>query len=620
MLTGLGRLTATIAVATAGFLAGNGATNAGLGAGATPNWEPWFEAGGYVSNRNDRGEAVGWAPIAQDGDELLFVDVRGKLFEGGSEEGNFALGYRDMRSDGWNFGVWGGFDVRTSENGNTFQQISGGLEALSADWDVRLNGYYPLDDNKSVGAGFVSTSSSSAPSGPTLDLIGSQLFFVRGTATTTTTTVATAGADLAAWGVDGEVGRRAPLEEWLTWVDPINDAGDRYDHEARVFLGAFYFDNSLFPEPIWGPRLRTEWRLNDVITDLPGSRLTLEAEAQYDDVRKDQFEVGLRLRIPLGTPDNYTRGLSAQAARMTEGLERDTDIVTQSRTGSLTTSTTTVVSPTSLEPVKDPATNVDLDSVAFIDTPGTAQAEVTAAGANALVVLQGGNGNFAEIDLQVDQSLVGGSNGILVEGRSTGVQDTYVAPGAAATLYSLAEGGILTMANNTHATGLIIESDGSVPTVGVETGTSTNVFVDYNVLRNLDLAALRVASGGEVTFANNAASNVNFDGATIGSGSTVVLRDNVWTSIGQNVVEVDESVALTFSGNRLEGTSATNGATASVFRFDGGAPPVTIVDGTGNINNLVNTPTLCDTAGAATFTGTIDLGGVSLTDNVVPCN
>ncbi len=196
----------------------------------------------------------------------------------------------------WPCGGIGGFDIRTSENGNSFKQISGGLEALSANWDFRVNGYYPLED-------------------------------------------------------------------WLDWIEPVNEAGDRYDHEVRVFLGAYYFEHSLFSEPIWGPRLRTEWRINDFLDALPGSRLTLEAEAQYDDVRKDQFEIGLRLRIPLGAPDNYSRSLSAQSARMMEALERDTDIVTRtsSTAGGTTTSVTSVNLSTTLEPVDDPATSVELN-------------------------------------------------------------------------------------------------------------------------------------------------------------------------------------------------------------------------------------------------------------------
>jgi len=621
VLTRLVRSTALIIGLMVGLAGMNAAAYAGLGAGAEPNWEPWVEVGGYASNHADRAELVGWAPLAQDDDELLFIDVRGKLFEGSTEEGNIAVGYRHMRSDGWNFGIWGGFDIRTSENGNSFKQISAGLEGLSADWDFRVNGYYPLEDRENAGSSSAVSAVTTA-SGPALSLVGSQLFFVRSSDLITTSTT-TQGLDLAAWGVDGEIGRRAPLEDWLDWIEPVNDAGDRYDHEVRVFLGAYYFDHSLFPDAIWGPRLRTEWRVNDFIEALPGSRLTLEAEAQYDDVRKEQFEIGLRLRIPLGAPDNFSRSLSAQSARMMEALERDTDIVTRTSAGAGGTSTnvTTVNVSTTLEPVNDPVTNVELNSVVFLTTPGTAQASVTAAGADTLLVFEGDNGDFGAISLAANQSIVGGTEGIIVRGRTTSVQDTYVAPGTAATLRLVAEADVLTMANNTHATGLTIESNNGPPTDGIfVAGGTTNVYIDNNVLQNLGGRGLEADAGTQVTFTNNIVRDIGFDGADIGAGASVVLSNNTWRNISQSVFEAQENVTLTFTGNDLQGTSSAGGGTASIFRFSGAAAPVIIVDGSGNTNNLVNTPTLCVTAGVATFTGTITLGGTLLTDNVLPCN
>lgn len=622
MLTGLARQLASWAVFAVclGMLTGPAIADAGLGAGATPNWEPWVEAGGTLSNRNDRAEAVGFAPIAQDEDQLLFVEARGKLFEGGSEEGNFALGYREMRSDGWNLGVWGGYDIRSSENGNTFHQIAGGVEALSKDWDVRLNGYYPLEDQKSVGTSSSTSTSATVTTDPALSLVGSQLFFARGGATTTTTTTTSAGFDLAAWGVDGEVGRRAPLEEWFDWVQPVEEGVDLFDHEARIFLGGFYFDNSLFPDAIWGPRLRAEWRLNDVFGGLPGSRLTFEMEAQHDDVRKEQFEIGVRLRIPLGSPNRSNRGRVSQSARMMEALERDTDIVTQTRSGSTVTSVTSVDLPTTLEPVKDANTNVDLDQVVFVDTPGTSQAQVTAAGGNSLIVLQGDNGTFGQTILEADQSIVGGTQGILVEGRTTGVQDTYAAPGAAATIHVLAEADAVRMANNTHITGLTISSDGAQATDGINLAAgTTNVYIDNTSLQNLGGRGLEIGSNSQFTFTNNTLSEQGvFSAVEMGTGVTAVITNNTWRDITRTTIEARANSTLTYTGNDHQGTAGAGGG--AVFVFTGGAGATMVLDGSGNLNNLTNAPTVCQTNGAASFTGTIDFGGTALTDNVLPCN
>ena len=68
--------------------------------------------------------------------DLFFIDARGKFFEDDVKEGNFALGYRRMHSSGFNFGAWLGADARSTERNNGFWQLSGGLEALSYDFDA----------------------------------------------------------------------------------------------------------------------------------------------------------------------------------------------------------------------------------------------------------------------------------------------------------------------------------------------------------------------------------------------------------------------------------------------------------------------------------------------------
>lgn len=60
---------------------------------------------------------------------------------------------RPILGQHWNLGFWTGGDIRRSAARNTFTQISTGLEALSADWDVRFNGYAPLSDPKDASPG-----------------------------------------------------------------------------------------------------------------------------------------------------------------------------------------------------------------------------------------------------------------------------------------------------------------------------------------------------------------------------------------------------------------------------------------------------------------------------------
>lgn len=278
---------------------------------SSPKWTPWLELGGFYGSKDtSRGEAVLWVPLAQGQTSVLFGEARGKLFEDDMREGNFALGYRQMQASGWNLGVWGGYDIRESRFGNSFHQLAGGIEALSDRWDFRANAYLPLNDSENLFRGsFANMGSTVAFTGSTIGLV------------TTTTTTNLSQDELALWGFDAEIGAKV-------FSTPLDLTGPR--HELRLYAGAYHFDHSDLPSSVSGPRVRAEWRMDDVIDQWAGSRLTLEAEYSHDQLRDGRVEVGARLRLPFGDSGSRvaTRTLTAQERRMSEGLERDTDIVT----------------------------------------------------------------------------------------------------------------------------------------------------------------------------------------------------------------------------------------------------------------------------------------------------
>ncbi len=146
-------------------------------------WGPWLDAGAFHNNKDQtRGESTLWAPLLQSPTSLLFGEVTGNIFEESQYEGNFDLGFRQMDSTGWNLGLWGGYDVRTTSQGSTFHQVSGGLEALSENWEFRLNGYVPINDSNDLGSYSFSTGGAS-----TVLLSGSTIMLQTGVNSVTST-------------------------------------------------------------------------------------------------------------------------------------------------------------------------------------------------------------------------------------------------------------------------------------------------------------------------------------------------------------------------------------------------------------------------------------------------
>jgi hypothetical protein len=74
-------------------------------------------------------------------------------------------------------------------------------------------------------------------------------------------------------------------------------------------------------QDISGGKARAELRINDVIPQIPGSRLTAEYQFSHDDVRESRQIIGARLRLPLNPPDTRSlASLSAQVRRMIDPI------------------------------------------------------------------------------------------------------------------------------------------------------------------------------------------------------------------------------------------------------------------------------------------------------------
>ena len=534
---------------------------------AQKNWLAWHEAGGFLSTERHRAESNLFAPIWQSSKALLFFLGTGKLFEDDIREGNFALGLRKMHRSDWNFGLWGGYDVRSSEEDNVFHQIAFGAEALSDRWDVRANGYVAVSDPElSPGAARVTLT------GPEISMIG--------------------GREVPLSGFDGEVGYKV-----FSGRGGPKDGSARHgrSHELRVFAGGFYFDDGEALEEVVGPRARIEWRIVDVVHGLPGSRLTLGGAYQYDDVREDQWEGGVRFRVPFGGGGRDARAthlasLTPQERRMTESIVRDTDIVTAA---------------SEEENVFDVLTGVRFDRAAVLAGGGSLQQTIDASGPNSLIVVDGGvsNGSFA---LGSSQTLQGGGSTIRVTGVKSGVTMDFTAPGARPFLVQTLNQAVLTVDSNTHVAGLGIrgaggtpgrlDNDGIAAMDGIANVAITdsmlmdlggdgisfldnhaNVTVSHNTISGTGGHGVRFGGDNSaVRVSHNAISGTDGDGVRFGNdNSTVRVSGNTVSDTRNNGVRFDDNNStVTVSHNTI------SGAGASGVRFSNRNSAVTLSDNT----------------------------------------
>ena len=229
-----------------------------------------------------------FAPISQSTDWLLFSNLGlGTVIDDHeAREVKLGIGYRHLYEN-WILGGYAFAERRDSPDGNTFNQLSFGVEALSNVWDARINGYLPDPASKRL---------------KSLDQanLTSPLLAVR------------LGQERALAGFDAELGRRVSITR-----------------DSRLYGGAFYFFDADNFRGTSGTRLRFESRFYDLGAIGVGSRLTLGAELSYDSDREFRIAGSLRLRLPLGsTRRQRASRLSSLERRMADPVTRGLDDIT----------------------------------------------------------------------------------------------------------------------------------------------------------------------------------------------------------------------------------------------------------------------------------------------------
>lgn len=446
---------------------------------------------------NDRQTGTGnlFAPLWQDDDSLVYTDLRFQNDDAGSGEYNLGLGVRQILGDEFIVGAYGFFDQRTTNNDNTFNQATFGVEALTEDFDVRANAYIAEKDAKSI------------PNAAGTAVVQNNQIFVRGQ------------AERALSGFDAEIGYKLPLG----WDDV----------EVRVYGGGYHFD-ATNTRDVSGPRVRAEMRIDDISFLGDGSRFTLGAEAQDDDVRGEQYFGVARLRIPFSTllGGRKSDNLSALERRMTERVQRDVDVVTGSTTAGL-------------EAAVNPLTGQPYGNIAYANGTG------------------GGNGNSPTDATDVQSAVAqAGIGGVVVVDGAAGLVNTN---------------GTVTLANGQTLLGA--DSPFALPVVGVNSGATATAQVSGSGARPTINARNAAAPNLQVA-TNSRVQNVNLTG-----GSSGIVANNVGnvTINTVNVSGTNPGNLAGSSGIAILNTLNTTLANATIGTNGGGDATGLLVNNSGGI-------------------------------------
>ncbi|KZB60308.1 inverse autotransporter beta domain-containing protein [Thalassospira sp. MCCC 1A02491] len=501
-------------------------------------WQPHIDLEGKPGTKRSLGETDLFLPLWQDDDTLLFGSFRARMDDNDSREGNFGLALREMLDSGWNIGGYGYFDHRKSPYGNSFNQATLGLEALSFDWDLRANTYLPFGRTEQY-----------ADEVATADFTGASLVY-------------RAGIERAMKGFDAEIGWRVPIFE------------DDANQQLRIYGGGYRFTDDI-AKTVQGPRGRFDLTFDETPFLWAGSRLSIGAEIQHDDPRGTQSFALFRLRIPLqnfGEKSNRNRPkLNAMERRMTDPIIRDVDIVAQAGAfGAPETITKTGDGNDVVLASSDTTIGSNLDNV------------VSGAANNATIILSGTfTGANSVIDLKDGQTLMG--KGLLQIQTPSGRTVTIETPGASITT-DVAPATLngrntaISMGNNSRLVGVTINmtTNAGLDPVAVQVDGATNVEITgntFNITANNQEAVGIWVNGGSsnVKIRNNAIS------AKVTSGTAATFGLLLGDSGAGN------SSSTTFSDNSV---TVTNGSSNNLVGYGAGSTNNTVSgsNNTGNTN------------------------------------
>lgn len=491
-----------------------------------------------------------WVPLAQNVEaaSVLFGDVRIMGDNNDNTEFNAGIGYRDvLNNTRLGDGVAGGmvwFDRRLTQRDSEFNQVTVGGEWLTEDWDVRVNGYVPLNDSN--------TFTQANPNGSGAGFAGNQVFV---NTDQTVVEEALPGADL-------EIGYR------LKFLDGITDA-------TRVYAGGYHFEGDQ-AEDVSGFRTRFT---SDITQDVQ-----IGARYQHDDERGSQTYLEATVRFPMGFKKSFKE--EGLYARLDESPERDIDIVSSEAViDQGVTNTTLLNAQTGLAQNIIHVDNTNGAGTGTAEDPfNTLAAAEAAAGVNDMIYVHRGDGTTTGmsdgITLNDAGQMLAGSGANLLFSRdrfrtagNRNISGTIVNASQAPVITNGAGNGIDLTADNIFVSGIIVDgatghgidvlnitgttwNQGiAIQNVTARNNTESGIFVDVdgagseittvdfignrasaNTERGIYARARNSGTIGTVNFRNNLASTNIIDGLQAlptGVGSRIDIinfDDNVTTN------------------------------------------------------------------------------------------
>ncbi len=323
-------------------------------------------------------------PFVLDSGNAIFIDTRGTIGNDKVRQGSIGAGYRFRANDQWVIGAYGYYDYLKSEHGNSFNQVSFGLEALSGDLEMRSNLYLPLSGAKTLSA--------------------FNAAYVRDHVL-----VFQEGKERARRGLDAEIGGRLPV------------FAEGSDVQLKVFGGTYWYGGKNLGD-MFGAKLRAELTFADLPGLSEGSTVSLGVTGTYDNEDKLNGAVMARLRIPFGATPKAGDAFDPMVQR----VERSAKIRTHAgATGDVEAAQFVYDGTTPGKVINVSAANGNAASINQL---------LADAGAGALILVDGNLGLERSLSLGLGQTLLGGGGTLAVRGANSGATANFVNRGAATTL------------------------------------------------------------------------------------------------------------------------------------------------------------------------------------------